>query len=134
MEFESWVAVPLLSGYEGNFSYSWNLFEVKETQKGLGVFARMDMDAGWMLPYGGVELDEEMLEMLSCIADGQTNESGADRSGLLCLFFTRGGVAPHLFLFILRHKMTCLVNRTRESTAGAERSPFGPSRTSYILF
>ena len=42
------------------------------------------LDAGWMLPYGGVELDEEKVnlmsteksEMLSYIADGQTNESG----------------------------------------------------------
>jgi hypothetical protein len=84
MEFESWVATPSLSGDEGSVSYIWNSFQVKKTPKGLGVFATVDMEAGWMLPYGGVELDEEKFKllateqsvMLSYVANGQTNESG----------------------------------------------------------
>ena len=44
MEFESWVALPLLSGDEGNLCYIWNSFEVKKTHKGLGVFATVDME------------------------------------------------------------------------------------------
>ena len=56
----------------------------EENTKGLGVFATVDMEAGWILPYGGVELDEEKFKllsteqsvMLSYVANGQTNESG----------------------------------------------------------
>jgi hypothetical protein len=88
MEFESWVDVPSLSGDADILM--WNMFEVKKSHKGLGVFATTDINAGWMLPYGGVELDKEKFnlilsektEMVSYVANGQTNEIGETISWL----------------------------------------------------